>query len=217
MDWGAIDHLGAGLLLLAAASGRMRVLRLWLLAAGAALFAAALLRGDAIGMVWAGALTFVTALHLGGALLKGGRVTFSDEERALAALLDGLGKSEARHFLDQGLWLDARRGDVITTAGEPVSHLYFLSAGSALVSTGGSVIGEVPAGSFIGEVTVLTGRPATGTVEIAAPSRLWCVPATALRAYVDDHDDVRRALEAAFREALSDKLVASNRLIAAGG
>lgn len=203
----------AALLVIAAASGRARTIRLFLLAAALALLGHGIATGSLPLAIAGGLVAVAAALRLSGiALTPGGR--FNDDEREMVEALPGLSKPAARHLIDQGVWLDAKPGDVLTRQGEPVGHLYYLASGSVHVASNGAPVGEAQAGGFIGEITVLTGAPATGTVTVDRPSRLWCAPAAPLRAYADSHDDVRRALEAAFRQALADKLVATNRRLA---
>lgn len=208
-------HVGWALLLIAALAGaRVKHMRAWLGAAAAAFALGAALAGDWVVLAWAAVVALACLVRIAGPLLGGAAVRLTDEERALADALPGLGRTEARHLIDQGLWLDAKPGDVLTRAGEPVEQLYWIGRGGASVATGDRLVAECAAGSFVGEVTVLSGAPATGTVTVDRPSRLWCVPAAALRAYALEHDDVRRALETAFREALIAKLVATNARVA---
>lgn len=209
-DFGLWGHLGGLLLVAAALGGHARTIRIALIAAALVVLGGALSSGLREPAYWAALVAIAAAVRLSGVSLPG-RARFTEDEQAMRDALPGLGKAEARHLIDQGVWLDAKPGDILTREGEPVGHLYYLASGKVRVTSGGTAVGEAQAGGFIGEVTVLTGAPATGTVTVDTPSRLWCAPAPALRAYVDNHDDVRRALEAAFRQALSDKLVASNK------
>jgi len=215
-EW--VGYVAAALLIAALSSARLRMIRIGAMLAGLVGFAQAVLfSGDWIAAILAAGLAFVCGYQLIDALRANGRARLSGEERAFAAaMLPGLGRAQLRDLLDQGYWMDARPGDILTREGEPVPHLYYLADGGATVFSAMRAVGHCGPGSFVGEVTVLSGDPATGTVEVDAPSRLWCAPAAKLRLYVDHHDEIRRAIESAFRRTLAAKLVASNRRLAEG-
>lgn len=140
-----------------------------------------------------------------------------DEEPMLGALLSGLPRARARHFLDQGLWLTGRDGEALIREGEPVTHLFYLATGEARVTSGGKQVGRLGSGDLIGEVTVLSGDVASATVTLAGAARMWCAPAQTLRLYLDAHHDVRHAVEQSFSAALRHKLQEMNRAVAEAG
>ncbi|MBB5685852.1 Crp/Fnr family transcriptional regulator [Sphingobium boeckii] len=214
-----VNYIGMALMIAGLASGRLRTIRMGAAAAGLIWCLAALfVSGDWAAAALAAALAFIGGYQLVGVYAADGRAKLSEEEQALgAAMLPDLGKAQLRHLLEQGFWLTAKPGDVLTREGEAVPHLYYLASGGATVYSEMLPIARCETGSFVGEVTVLSGDPATGTVEVDEPSRLWCVPALKLRLYTDEHDEIRRAVETAFRRTLTAKLVASNRRLAGGG
>ena len=217
----SVDRLVADLpfLLLVLAmlwSGASRI-RATVAVAALAGFAHALLVAKApLAAFWWGLLLAVNLMLLARRLHRDRSARFSpDEEAMVAALLPGLEPARARHLLDQGFWLSGDRGDVLTREDEPVGHLYYLAAGEARVLSQGHQVGTCRAGDLIGEVTVLSGEQASATVILNGPARFWCAPASALRPYLDAHDEVRHAIEHGFATALKSKLRASNRTIAA--
>ena len=155
---------------------------------------------------------------LGRNLYESRNVRFSAEEMGmLDSLVAGLSKTQARHLIDQGMWLSGKEGDVLTREGEPVNHLYYLAEGEARVMSSGAKVGICRAGDLVGELTVLSGEVASATVILNGPARFWCAPAEDLRPYVEAHEDIRRAIEHGFAAALKAKLRASNRTIAEAG
>lgn len=214
-----VSHIAMVLMIAGLASGRLRTIRMGAAAAGLIWCVEALfITGDLAEAGLSAALAFIAGYQLVGAYTANGRAKLSDEEQAFAAsIFPDLGKAQMRHLLDQGFWLTAKPGDVLTREGEPVPHLYYLARGGATVYSEMLAIARCETGSFVGEVTVLSGDPATGTVEVDEPSRMWCVPALKLRLYTDEHDEIRRAVETAFRRTLTAKLVASNRRLAGAG
>ena len=229
-DWGPVGDgvkpmsgtafSGGGLLLQAGAIALVAALLLPTLArlrigiAVAALLGAIgfALIGALAGALWAGLLFLIASGQL--LLAYGGerRVRFTEEEALLAERgLVRLPRSRARGFIDQGMWIEGRAGEVLTREGEPVSHLFYLSRGEARVLSGGVEVASVAAPAFIGEVTVLSKSGATGTVVLAGDARFWCVPGDTLRRLLAEEPDLRTLLENSFATALSEKLRTANR------
>lgn len=187
---------------------------------GDALIAIAGLIGVAYGFEMHGAyailLPMIVAL-VGGVLagrgLFAGRSARFDphEQRLRKGPFAKMDRGAARHLLDQGLWMDADPGDVLTHEGEPVSHLHWLAEGKAEVIVEETLTGQCGPHSFIGEATVFSGDPATGTVRLVEAARLWSIEAETLRAYTDAHPEVRQILDHGFTRSLAEKLDAMNR------
>lgn len=216
-----IDHALYALLLLALLVPKPSIVRLLILGF-AALGLARILwlagYGEAMDRYWLAGLAAAALLLLVRSGVRAARVSFSpEEELLLARLIPGVPRRRARHMLDQGLWLEGKRGDRLTIEGKPVEHLYFLSEGEARVLSGGKPVGLCREGDLIGEVTVLTGEPASATVILSTDARFWCANAAKLRPYLKTHDDLARAVERSIAEALKAKLRASNRIIAESG
>ncbi|HET9427556.1 MAG TPA: cyclic nucleotide-binding domain-containing protein [Allosphingosinicella sp.] len=173
---------------------------------------------DTVTMLWM-ALLLATCLIVIVVNLQGDRnIRFDAEEQAMVErLFSDLPRRSARHVLDQGMFLNGQDGDELTREGEPVHHLYYLASGEARVISMGRQVGLCHAGDLVGEITVLSGEPASASVVLNGPARFWCAPAEELRPYVEANEDVRRALEHGFAASLRAKLRASNRTIAEAG
>ena len=211
-------HLSYALLLAAVLVARPFTLRLLIALAAASGLARALWIGDLASSAWLALLLLACLYLLGRNLYESRDVRFSAEEKGmLDSLVAGLSKTQARHLIDQGMWLNGKEGDVLTREGEPVEHLYYLAEGEARVMSSGTKVGTCRAGDLVGELTVLSGEVASATVVLTGPARFWCAPADDLRPYVEAHEDIRRAVEHGFATALKAKLRASNRTIAEAG
>jgi hypothetical protein len=70
----------------------------------------------------------------------------------------------------------------LTTAGTFPGELFFLINGRARVLAGGTLLTELPAGYFVGEMSLLTGEPANADVDAAGALEVMAWPADALRA-----------------------------------
>jgi hypothetical protein len=149
---------------------------------------------------------------LGGVLADRRAHLSAEEEKMLRGPLAGLGRGDARRFLDQGLWMEGRAGDTLTREGDKVTHLYWLAEGEAEVVANGAVVGRCGQGQLIGEATILSPDPATATVRLTRDARFWCAPAKALSAFLAAQPHTRHALEHGFTLSLKDKLDAMNKL-----
>jgi len=147
-----------------------------------------------------------------GGVIADGRAELSDDEESFATgPLAGLGRAEVRRFLDQGMWVSGRTGDVLTREGDPVGALTWLASGSAEVIAHGTQVGTVGPGQLVGEATILSTEPATATVRLTEDAHFWCAPAKALTAYLAAQPRTRAALERGFSISLKDKLRNMNR------
>ena len=147
--------------------------------------------------------------------LNRAKVSFSAEEQALRDRhFDGLGAVAARALIDQGHWISAKRGEVLIRESQAAPSLFYLAEGQAAILRDGVEIGKLSDGALIGEATVLDGAHATGTVTLGSNSRLWFVPAAALRAYLAANPGIAGALHEGFARALRGKLASANTRIA---
>ncbi len=141
-----------------------------------------------------------------------------DETRVLKHIAPGLDKPNGRALLNLGSWVDATHGHELTQQGQPVSHLYWLRSGQIAVLVGGQRVAEVGEGAVLGEATVLTGTPATATLQVDQAARFFCIPAGALRDLADRNAEIRAELQQSFAAEVRDKLEESNmRLVASKG
>lgn len=140
---------------------------------------------------------------------------FTSEEQAMfEGPLAGLARAQARRLIDQGVWIDGRRGDILIREGEPAAQLYYLATGAAEVHSRGTLVGRIGPGQLVGEATVLGKSAAIATVTLLESSRFWCAQGQSLNAYLAANPDARHALEHSFNVSLREKLDAMNRAAA---
>ena len=92
-----------------------------------------------------------------------------------------------------------------------MTHLHWIADGTAEVLVDDDPTGTCGPRSLVGEATLFSGDPATGTVRLTADSKLWSIEADTLRAYAEAHPDVRQILDHGFTRSLGEKLDAMNR------
>ena len=210
---GAVGHLSYLLLVLSMLMRRIGALRV--LAIGSAVagitYDAVWLR-DPVGIFWESLLLLVNISQLGLMHLDNRRATFSSEDRSFVKrALSGLTPGQQRRLLDAGLWHTAEAATELTREGEPVRELVYLASGEAIISLGGVQVAACHAGAFVGEMTVMTEDPATGTAILSKPSRYWAIDARVLRQLGESDPEIRSALNASFARNVRDKLVEANR------
>jgi CRP/FNR family transcriptional regulator, cyclic AMP receptor protein len=218
LGW-ALGHLQYLLLVAAMLPARLVRVRIGVVASAVAgILASGVFAFQPAALFWNVILLLVNLVLLLQFVRSNAAVRFTaDEEPMLTALLQGLPRARARHFLDQGLWLNGKPGESLIREGEPVTHLFYIAEGDAVVTSGGKPVGRCGAGDLIGEVTVLSGETASATVTLEKAARMWCAPAESLRLYLDAHHDVRHAVEQSFAAALRHKLQEMNRAVAQAG
>lgn len=157
---------------------------------------------------------FWIAISLGGlarlAWLNSG-LRFTPEENALITQVFGpVPNPMARQFLDKGYWLDGEAGLILTTEGEPVAALTFILRGEAEVVSDARPIGRLGQG-LVGEMNVLDAGPASATVTLTQPARLFIITGGALNRLIRRDSDLRLMVENAMSRGTRAKLVAANQ------
>lgn len=209
---GLLGHFSYLLLIVSMLMRRMLTLRLIAVLSGLSSLAFDLWILNPVGAFWDLALVLVNVGQLIYMAIEARRAVFSAEEKQfLQATMPALDKAHARRLLNLGFWIDGSAGTALTKEGEPVLNLIYLTEGEARVSHDNHNVAVCQPGSFVGEMTVMTGEPATGTVTLTKPSRYLALHAEAVRKLAFSSADIRQALNAAFSSNMREKLVASNR------
>ncbi len=98
---------------------------------------------------------------------------FTTEEAALLeATVPGLGRIDARRLLDLGECRDAVSGARLSAAGTVNDNVYYLLSGAAEVDSPSTLSARPDARTFVGDMGLVTGGPATASVTVVAPGRL---------------------------------------------
>ncbi|WP_292022951.1 cyclic nucleotide-binding domain-containing protein [Maritimibacter sp. UBA3975] len=161
----------------------------------------------ALQIAWAG----ISVFGIARIYFLNSRLSFSDEEQTLIAYgLPRMSKPTARNLLNRGVWFNAEPGTVLTTEGECVTHLHFMLHGTAEVSSGNKSIAEIKRG-FVGEMNVMEAAPASATVSVSEPSRVFSVSGTTLRKLAETDADFASSLSVHLARSTKEKLIEANR------
>ena len=137
----------------------------------------------------------------------------AEEQEFLDTMLPDLPREHARPLLNIAQWRDGEAGEIVISEDKPVSHLIYLSRGSAKASLNGQKFAELTGKLILGEVTCLRGEPATATIRLAEPSRIMSLDSTKLRNFVATNPEVRSHLEQSFNQQIGQKLASTTRQI----
>jgi hypothetical protein len=216
---GLVGHLAYVLLVMSMLMRVMTWLRiLVIVSALLAIFYGAFILHDPVTVFWETLLVLVNLGQLALTHWRSLRARFTTPEREfIARHLPDLTRGEARALIDRGHWVDLPSGTSLAVEGQPVGQLSYLASGSAQVQVQGRVVAYCRPGDFVGEMTALTGLPATATVLADGPISTWQIDAAGLRDLARRRDRISLEIEAAFARNYRDKIVAMNRLVAAGG
>lgn len=93
--------------------------------------------------------------------------------------------------------LDVPDGRTLTKEGTSGREFVVIVEGGATVRRNGRTINTLSAGDFLGELSLLTGRPRSATVTTSEPSRLLVITAAAFRRLLRDAPTIQlKVLEA---------------------
>jgi CRP-like cAMP-binding protein len=135
-------------------------------------------------------------------------VTFTEEERELyETLFKDFEPFEFMKLLRIGTWLEASKGQALTIEGKPLDNIILIYNGLLSVEIGGQQVRQMKDGSLIGEVSFITGGPATATVVALEPTRYMAWPKHEMRRLLNRNPSMRFAMESIFSKELIKKLV----------
>lgn len=209
---GLVGHLSYLLLVISMLMRVMWVLRVLVIASAfvAIIYDLVWLK-DPIGVFWESLLVFVNIVQLSVTYTKNRFAKFNSVESAFVhKAFPGLSNTLKRRILKYGSWVEAEPGAGLTRIGEPVNRLVYIAEGEVEISVHDNVVGRCGQGDFIGELTVLSGHPATGTAVTKLPTLYWAIDADELRKLVASNDEINQSVHACFHRNMLAKLVAAN-------
>lgn len=137
---------------------------------------------------------------------------FTAEERELhETLFRSFTKLEFMKLLRAGRWGTAEPGSVLTREGEKVERVLLISHGLAAVHVGGRQVAELRDGQLVGEMSFVTGEPATATVLVREPTRYLAWSQPELRGLLNRNPSMRFAMDQALSREITRKLMTSTQ------
>ena len=216
---GMVGHLSYLLLVISMLMRVMWVLRLLVVASAFVAITYDLIwLKDPVGVFWESLLVVVNIVQLSITYAKNRYQRFDAiEAKFVHEKFPGLSNNLKRKILNKGHWVEGKIGANLTTEGDPVERLIYLVDGEVEISVQDNVVGHCKAGDLIGELTALTGSPATGTAKLTESARYWTITALDLRRLVAGSEEIEQAVNACFHRSMLSKLVAANHHIQESG
>jgi CRP-like cAMP-binding protein len=166
---------------------------------------------DPVSIVWQVIFITVNVVQLVIIALENRHIDLDSREREfLERAFPKVRKSSARALLAIGEWGTPARDSLLATDGLPVEHLQFVSAGRVRIEKDGVPVATCGPGDFIGEMSFVTGEPATATAIADEEVTILSFERAVLQKLLKSDDDLRSALETSFSRNLVEKLVKSN-------
>ena len=139
------------------------------------------------------------------------RHRFSEDEQRFASIMPAtIDRGTVRRLLRLAKLRYADEGQQLTHEGRPVTELVFIADGVMQIEQGGRIIAVCGPGDFVGEMSFVTGAPASATAIAAKPMRYLAFDQVRLRASIEADADLRQALDASLNHNLVGKLTKAN-------
>ena len=214
----AVGHLNYILVILSVSMSSMRWLRIFAIASGVVgVFYYGFLVSDEISATWEAIFALVNALQLAIVLLSGRRRARDEDEQLLVeTVMPTLDGNLRARLLRMARWQTRQPGEVLVEEGETSPQLVFIARGAASIEKDGSLVGVCGPGDFLGEMSFLTGRPASATVRVANEIRCCVYDPGKLKLMSRKAPAIRQALEYSFNRNLVGKLERMNEANRAG-
>jgi len=117
-----------------------------------------------------------------------------DEAHVVSILAPGLKTDRARRLLRTGHMHEAQPGERVSLDGAPVTDLVLILSGRLRVEKSGTQVATLGPGALVGELSFVSGGPATADVTVDSPARLFRLPVSEFRTLVARSEDIAQAI-----------------------
>lgn len=114
---------------------------------------------------------------------------------AVALLADvpffaGLSEKTRKAIAKVGKEISFKAGDQIVGEGEGGVGFFLILEGNAEVRKGGKTLATLGRGQFLGEMSLIDGRPRSADVVATAPTTCWAMASWSFAAVVNEHPEI---------------------------
>jgi len=121
-----------------------------------------------------------------------------------------LSNASAAALVRAGLWHEAPTGSMLTSQGEAIGALLYVSSGEVRIEVNGAEVGVCSTGDFLGEMTWQSGKAATATTVASGSVKYFRFERKRLLKLLNRRPELKFALQTSFNKNLVDKLMRSN-------
>lgn len=134
-------------------------------------------------------------------------VKFTEVEKELhETLFKNFAPFEFMKLMRIGKWLEAKKGEVLAVEQKSLDKVMLIYNGLVGVESKGQSVAQLKDGSFIGEISFITGGEATATVRALEPTRYLSWPKEEIRKLLNRNPSMKFAMQAVFSTDLTRKL-----------
>ena len=205
----------SGVLLIAAIlMTSIRALRMFALAAGiAALVKFGATPEEPLPIVLAALFVLVNGVQLGVLMSRAKMGRSLVDERGLFAEVLAVDKpGQQARLRDLLTWQDIKAGQFLMEQGQKSPPLVYIASGRASIQLDGAMVGMCGAGDFAGEMSLVSGGPATATVLAEDDMRVAEFDRDALGHFSREVPEVGNAISAALNRGLAQKVARMNAI-----
>ena len=157
-----------------------------------------------VELIWETAGISVNSFHIIRLLRERNNLFLTKEEAELYnGLFHMMNVFDFKKLISHGVWTEFEENETIINEGQSVSKISVIGSGMAEIISGKRVVAHCQKGALLGEMSYVTGEPATATVRAAEKTRClqW------------DHDKLRTisaknsALLQGFQIAMNENLI----------
>lgn len=157
---------------------------------------------------WEAAIFLINAVQVAILIRERRNAVFNEEEKELhESLFKHFSSVQFKSMLKQATWVDAPSGEMLTEQGNPVVRLVLVVSGLASVDVDGTIVAYCKRHDFIGEMSFVSGEPATATVKTMLPTRYLMWTQDDLHKLLEHDDAIRVAMQTVLTKNLVSKLM----------
>jgi CRP-like cAMP-binding protein len=134
-----------------------------------------------------------------------------DEAKLYYMVFPQMEKVIYKKLLKTGKWINYHEGTILIKEHEHIEHLMILFEGRVQIDVSGKTITVLNPGSFIGEMSLLSGGSATATVTSISDVKLFSWDKKELTRLLKNDNDMEMELMKIFSSDLVNKLVKLNK------
>ncbi|MCB1477998.1 MAG: cyclic nucleotide-binding domain-containing protein [Tepidamorphaceae bacterium] len=169
---------------------------------------------DPVTVFWEAVFVLTNLVQLLILAFENRKRALSEEEQiVIRAMLPNADMRAVRRILKLGVLREVPPETVLIEQGGMVPDLIVLTRGTVQVEKDGKIIGACGEGDFLGEMSFLSGEPATATVMVTNPTHYMAFERTRFRVFLDRNPDIRHIVEASFNRNLMAKLVRTSHAV----
>ncbi len=170
---------------------------------------------DPVGTFWESAFTITNLVQWFFLIREDRKLRLTLAEEVLyQEIFSSLSRKECKMLLMHSARLDLKKGDMFIEKGQIMRSLYIVLSGKVAVVIDDQQVSTCTKGDLLGEMSFLSGKPATASTIMASHGQLLKIGHNHLANLIEQSGDLGNAVNALISKDLVRKLDRSNDLLA---